>query len=82
LYQRLPIIDFSRDIVPRQESCLRVVRVPSCGWSDLGTPKRVGEAVRAAPARAPVKTHRAPANGIERLSLAAQHSLRSVGQGG
>lgn len=82
LYQRLSIIDFSRDIVPGQESHLRVVRVPCCGWSDLGTPKRVGDAVRAAPTRVPVKAHRAAANGIERLSLAAQHSLRSVGQGG
>lgn len=41
--------DLSRDIVPGQESALRAVRVPSCGWSDLGTPKRVAEAVYGAP---------------------------------
>lgn len=82
LYQRLPIVDFSRDIVPGQESSLRVVPVPPCGWSDLGTPKRVEDAVRAAPARASIKARHAAATGMKRLSLAAQHSLRSLGHGG
>ncbi len=41
LYRELPVVDFSRDIA---ESCakeLSVMRVPACGWSDLGTPERV-----------------------------------------
>lgn len=46
LYQRLPELDFSRHILEGQESHLRVVAVPHCGWTDLGTPKRVGEALR------------------------------------
>ena len=41
LYDRLPTIDFSRHIMRGQEAHLRVLAVPSCGWSDLGTPKRI-----------------------------------------
>jgi hypothetical protein len=46
LYERLPELDFSRHILQGQESQLRVVAVPQCGWTDLGTPKRVGEVLR------------------------------------
>lgn len=49
LYRTLPIVDFSRDIVAGQESDLRVLPVRPCGWSDLGTPKRVSEALRRTP---------------------------------
>jgi mannose-1-phosphate guanylyltransferase len=45
LYERLPAVDFSRDIVERCPSQLRVLGVPACGWSDLGTPRRVAMAV-------------------------------------
>ncbi len=46
LYEQLPQIDFSRDVLEVFCSSLRLVRVPACGWSDLGTPKRVGETLR------------------------------------
>jgi mannose-1-phosphate guanylyltransferase len=46
MYDRLPDVDFSRHLLEGREAQLRVVRVPACGWSDLGTPKRVGETVR------------------------------------
>jgi mannose-1-phosphate guanylyltransferase len=46
LYQSLPDIDFSRDILTGDELHLRVLPVPQCGWSDLGTPSRIGEALR------------------------------------
>src|SRR6185437_6374022 len=46
LYQRLPEVDFSRDVLIGQESQLRVLAVPQCGWSDLGTLRRVGDALR------------------------------------
>jgi mannose-1-phosphate guanylyltransferase len=46
MYKRLPNVDFSRDLLEGQEAALRVVRVPACGWSDLGTPRRVAEALR------------------------------------
>lgn len=43
LYERLPTMDFSRDVIQRCASQLRVLRVPACGWSDLGTPRRLAE---------------------------------------
>ena len=46
LSPRLTALDFSRDLLEGQESALRVLRVPACGWSDLGTPQRVAEALR------------------------------------
>jgi mannose-1-phosphate guanylyltransferase len=51
MYERLPEVDFSRHLLEGQESSLRVVRVPPCGWSDLGTPRRVGDTLRRLPAR-------------------------------
>lgn len=45
LYEGLPRLDFSRDILERSPSLSRVLTVPACGWSDLGTPRRVGETV-------------------------------------
>jgi mannose-1-phosphate guanylyltransferase len=49
LYEKLPIVDFSRDIVAGQESEFRTLPVPPCDWSDLGTPNRVAEALRRGP---------------------------------
>lgn len=46
LYERLPQMDFSREVLQAHSSALRVARVPACGWSDLGTPKRVAETLR------------------------------------
>jgi mannose-1-phosphate guanylyltransferase len=45
LYEELPPSDFSRDILQRSPDLLRVLTVPACGWSDLGTPRRVVETV-------------------------------------
>lgn len=45
LYERISDVDFSRHILQFYVSELRVVRVPHCGWSDLGTPHRVTERV-------------------------------------
>lgn len=41
LYDTLPIIDFSRDVLADAEDRLAVVRARNCGWSDLGNPRRV-----------------------------------------
>jgi mannose-1-phosphate guanylyltransferase len=46
LYERLPEVDFSRAIVEGAEAQLRVVKSAPCGWTDLGTPKRVVETLR------------------------------------
>lgn len=44
LYEELPSLDFSRDIVQALPQRLSVLTVPPCGWSDLGTPRRVAKA--------------------------------------
>jgi mannose-1-phosphate guanylyltransferase len=46
LYLKLPALDFSRDVLQGAEGQLAVVRVPACGWTDLGTPHRVGACLR------------------------------------
>lgn len=40
-YEHLPTLDFSRAVAQGGESALRVFAAPACGWSDLGTPRRV-----------------------------------------
>ena len=42
-YERLPVYDFSRDVIEPSvdDARLMVLRIPSCGWSDLGTPERL-----------------------------------------
>ena len=75
LYRLLPELDFSRAILERQEQRLRVLPVPECGWSDLGTPARVAEAVDALQRRdrADNRPARRAPFGQALLSLAAQH---------
>jgi mannose-1-phosphate guanylyltransferase len=71
MYTRLPDLDFSRDLLEGRESSLCVLPVPACGWSDLGTPYRVGETVRRLPGES------APASQSRRsnyVNLAAQHA--------
>ena len=41
LYDRLPAHDFSGDLLQGSEGALRLLPVPACGWTDLGTPSRV-----------------------------------------
>jgi mannose-1-phosphate guanylyltransferase len=42
LYRRLPTRDFSRDVLAFLPERLLVYPAPaSCGWSDLGTPRRL-----------------------------------------
>jgi mannose-1-phosphate guanylyltransferase len=45
-YQHLRPVDFSRDVLSGNESSLRVLPVPQCGWSDLGTASRVESTLR------------------------------------
>jgi mannose-1-phosphate guanylyltransferase len=45
IYQSLPVIDFSRHVAQGAERALHVLPVPPCGWTDLGTPRRVGQCV-------------------------------------
>jgi len=41
LYHTLPVLDFGRDLLQASRDALHVVKVPPCGWTDLGTPARV-----------------------------------------
>jgi mannose-1-phosphate guanylyltransferase len=41
LYEKLPELDFSRDILAAARTQLSVLPVPECGWNDLGTPGRI-----------------------------------------
>lgn len=41
LYRDLATLDFSRNVLEGSTDNLRVLRVPECGWTDLGTPQRV-----------------------------------------
>lgn len=78
LYERLPIVDFSSDVIAGQESVLRVLPVPRCGWTDLGTPRRVAQALSTPPGARPAPW---AGVGVAELSLAAQHSRLLLAQG-
>ncbi|HTT01321.1 MAG TPA: sugar phosphate nucleotidyltransferase [Steroidobacteraceae bacterium] len=69
LYETLANLDFSRSILQGQEEYLRVLPVPECGWSDLGTPQRVARALHALERRVAYSD----AGKRMVLSLAAQH---------
>lgn len=69
-YERLPDIDFSRDILSHHTSMLRVLPVPPCGWTDLGTPERVAEILKTPPRQSAVPGPRSSA--LAYLSLATR----------
>jgi mannose-1-phosphate guanylyltransferase len=69
MYDRLPQIDFSRDILQRQPQALRVLEVPDCGWSDLGTPSRLAATLQRLPADRVGSDHSTPF-----VNLARQHA--------
>jgi mannose-1-phosphate guanylyltransferase len=71
LYGRLPELDFSRHVLEGAEQSLRVLPVPACGWSDLGTPKRVAEALRRLESD---ERSNSSLNPTAYLNLAAQHA--------
>ncbi len=65
MYERVPPLDFSRDVLQRVARRLRVVPVPPCGWTDLGTPERVTAFARLHPRRSqalpgPIRPYRPP----------------------
>jgi len=75
-YEDLPNVDFSSRIAQRAANRLTLMNVPRCGWSDLGTPKRVAQTLLRSPAArsAPVKHARAPAY----FSLADSHAQLQI----
>ena len=57
LYLTLPTIDFSRHLLEGNEGRLRVLRVPPCGWSDLGTPDRIASMAQEFTAKGSLRSH-------------------------
>lgn len=43
LYDKLPTVDFSSQVLQNSDQTVHVLAVPPCGWTDLGTPERVAE---------------------------------------
>jgi mannose-1-phosphate guanylyltransferase len=48
-YTKLPIVDFSREVLQGAEPMLRVMEAARCGWSDLGTPRRLAQTLKRLP---------------------------------
>ena len=71
LYRELTSRDFSREVLEGHESLLQVIRVPPCGWTDLGTPQRVAQALHRLPRS--VGATGLISNAALGLDLAAQH---------
>jgi mannose-1-phosphate guanylyltransferase len=74
VYQRLTAVDFSKDVLQGHESILKVLTVPECGWTDLGTPERVGLILEQLPEAEIASRAHFPAH----VSLAHQYARASV----
>lgn len=48
-YAQIGALDFCRDLLEVARERLRVIDVPSCGWTDLGTPRRLADCLRQLP---------------------------------
>jgi mannose-1-phosphate guanylyltransferase len=71
VYEDLPSLDFSRGVMQGAECALRVITAAACGWSDLGTPKRVAEALKRF---TPAPRRRDRVTSAAFINLAAQHA--------
>jgi len=76
IYRDLPSIDFSSQILHGAEARLRLLKVNRCGWSDLGTPKRLGETLRKLP-RADEPSRDSISSAFSPLNLSVQHTRLS-----
>ena len=78
LYDRLPTLDFSRAVVQQLPCTLRVITAPACGWTDLGTPRRVADTLRRLTEQVPIPTPDRysvrPWSTPGLINLAAQHA--------
>lgn len=74
-YEHLPEIDFSRSIAQGAESALCVYTSPPCGWTDLGTPRRVGAALHRLWISQRHRPFLAASHAPAVLNLAVQYSL-------
>ncbi len=70
-YAEMRSLDFSRHVLAGAEKELLVKRVPACGWSDLGTPRRLAATLDRRGGGAAVPLDGA---GVDRPCLAARHA--------
>jgi mannose-1-phosphate guanylyltransferase len=75
-YRHLPMLDFSAQVLQNAEAALRVVRVKQCGWSDLGTPKRIADTLRRYPTSSLLQ--RGFRGAYAALDISSQPALRQV----
>ena len=78
VYRDLKIVDFSREVLQGKESIMKVLTVPHCGWTDLGTPERVGLILEQLKASELASLPYFPAH----VSLADQYLRVSLNRGG
>jgi mannose-1-phosphate guanylyltransferase len=73
VYRDLPNIDFSSQILQGSETKLRLIKANRCGWTDLGTPKRLCETLRKMPhvGQTPQETTNSV---FAPMNLSAQHA--------
>jgi mannose-1-phosphate guanylyltransferase len=81
LYERMSDVDFSHHILQLCVSDLEVVRVPHCGWSDLGTPTRVSERVNLLSVAAPRQKGRRVASPLSLADAIVSADRRSMSAG-
>lgn len=86
LYAELGESDFSRQVLQGAESSLDVLRVPECGWTDLGTPERVAECLATCAqererTRRSVKQAATPVEALASCALDLSSVLRSLSDG-
>jgi mannose-1-phosphate guanylyltransferase len=84
-YERLDSVDFSRAIMQGAEKSLRVIAAPQCGWTDLGTPKRVADTLRrldrlSSKPALPRTVYRSSARATGFINLAALHARLGLSQ--
>jgi mannose-1-phosphate guanylyltransferase len=74
IYCRLPVLDFSRDIVQPNPPAFSAMRMPACGWTDLGTVDRVRKSLRT---KAKTVTAAVALAGAEPAPLSLARALRT-----
>jgi mannose-1-phosphate guanylyltransferase len=74
IYERLPVVDFSRTVMQGAESALRVSTAPTCGWSDLGTPRRVVRTLQRLQLTSAIRPPESAFPVIASVDLAAQYA--------
>jgi len=77
LYERLPVVDFSRAVMQGAESALRVHTAPACGWTDLGTPRRVARTLQRLQLASTIQRPESAFPLIASVDLAAQYARLS-----